>query len=388
MRHVRVVVAPDSFGGTLSATAAAQAVAAGWRRAAPHDELRLVPVADGGTGFVDVLRTALGGRSHERTVTGPFGDPVPATWLQVGSTAYVESAAACGLHHVPRERRVPDVARRVTSRGVGELVAAARAEGATEVVIGLGGSATTDGGAGLLAALGAVPVDADGAPLPDGGAELLRCDRLAGRPDLDGIRLVAAVDVDNPLLGRHGAAAVFGPQKGADDAAVADLDAALARFADVLAAATGRDVRDEPGAGAAGGLGAALLACGARRVSGAGLVRELVGLDAELDHAGLVVTGEGSFDWQSLRGKLVTTVSRAAAERGLPCLVLAGQVSVGRREAGAAGVDAAYSVAEDAGGVAASLADPAGTLAALAERVAARWSRRAPGATGSPDVSE
>jgi glycerate kinase len=244
-----------------------------------------------------------------------------------------------------------------------------------EVAVGLGGSATTDGGAGMLAALGAIPVDGDGVPLPPGGTALAGCVGLEGRPALGGVRLVAAADVDNPLLGRHGAAAVFGPQKGADDAAVAELDAGLARFADVLAAALGTDVRDEPGAGAAGGLGAALLACGARRVSGAGLVRELVGLDAALDAADLAVTGEGSFDWQSLRGKLVTAVARAAADRALPCLVLAGQVSVGRREMGAAGVDAAYSVADDAGGVESSMADPAGTLAALAARVAGRWSR-------------
>jgi glycerate 2-kinase len=189
------------------------------------------------------------------------------------------------------------------------------------------------------------------------------------------VRLVAAAEVDNPLLGEHGAAAVFGPQKGADDATVAELDAALARFADVLAAGLGTDVRDEPGAGAAGGLGAALLACGAGRVSGAGLVRELVGLDAELDKAQLAITGEGSFDWQSLRGKLITAVAKGAAERGVPCIVMAGQVSVGRREAAAVGVESAYSVAEDAGGVEASMADPAGTLAALAEHVAAQWSR-------------
>lgn len=375
MTGVRVVVAPDSFGGTLSATAAADAIAAGWRRAAPTDDLRLLPLADGGTGFVDVLHAALGGRWHELDVTGPFGDPVRARWLRIGSTAYLESAAACGLHLVPRERRDPATARSVTSRGVGELVADARDAGVAEVVVGLGGSATTDGGAGMLAALGAVAVDGAGVPLPAGGAGLARCARLDGAPRLAGLRLVAAADVDNPLLGAHGAAAVFGPQKGADAAAVADLDTALARFADALAAALGSDVRDEPGAGAAGGLGAALLACGARRVSGAGLVRELVGLDAELDAAGLAVTGEGSFDWQSLRGKLVTSVARASADRGVPCLVLAGQVTVGRREAAAAGIDSAYSVAEDAGGVEASMADPAGTLAALAERVAARWSR-------------
>jgi len=341
---VRIVVAPDSFGGPLSPPAPADALAARC------------------------------GRWHELAVTGPFGDPVAAGWLELDGTGYLESASACGLHLVPRERRVPAVATTVTSRGVGELVADAVAAGVAGVVIGLGGSATTDGGAGMLAALGAVAVDAGGAPLPPGGAALAGCDRLDGRPALpDGVRLVAAADVDNPLLGPHGAAAVFGPQKGADDAAVAELDAALARFADVLAAAFGVDVRAQPGAGAAGGLGAALLACGARRVSGAGLVRELVGLDAALDRADLAVTGEGSFDWQSLRGKLVTSVAGAAAERGLPCVVLAGQVSVGRRQAAAAGVERAYAVAEHAGSVRASLADPAGTLAALAEQVSRQW---------------
>jgi glycerate kinase len=190
------------------------------------------------------------------------------------------------------------------------------------------------------------------------------------------VHLVLAADVDNPLVGEHGAAAVFGPQKGADAAAVAELDAALGRYAALLAAQVGRRAEElvaEPGGGAAGGLGAALLACGGERVSGAGLVRELSGLDAAIASADLVLTGEGSFDWQSLRGKLITAVAGAAAARGLPCLVLAGQVSVGRREAAAAGVEAAYSVAEHAGGVEASMADPAGTLAALAEHLAGQW---------------
>ncbi|WP_300014000.1 glycerate kinase [Pseudonocardia sp.] len=365
---MQVVVAPDSFGGTLTATAAAEAVATGWRRAAPGDELVLLPLADGGTGFVDVLHAARGGTWHHRDVTGPLGGRVGARWLELGGTAYLESAAACGLHLVGS--RTPETARRATTRGVGELVADARDAGVAEIVVGLGGSASTDGGAGMLAALGAGPVDAGGVAVPDGAP--FGVHRLAGTPRLGGVALVAAADVDNPLVGPHGAAAVFGPQKGADAATVADLDAALVALAGVL---PGPDVRDEPGAGAAGGMGAALLACGARRVSGAGLVRELVGLDAALDRAALAVTGEGSFDFQSLRGKLITSVARAAADRGIPCLVLAGQVSVGRREAAAAGVESAYSVADDAGGVAASMDDPAGTLAALAERVARQWSR-------------
>ncbi|SHF45526.1 glycerate kinase family protein [Streptoalloteichus hindustanus] len=369
---MRVLVAPDCFGGTLTARAAAHAVAEGWRAAAPADELLLRPLADGGPGFVDVLHSALGGTLRERTVTGPLGEPVRAVWLEHEGTAYVESAQACGLHLAPADRRRPEEA---TSRGVGELLAAARDAGARTAVVGLGGSATTDGGAGALAALGATPVDAAGRPLPAGGGSLARCAGLAGRPDLGGLQLVAAADVENPLLGRHGAAHVFGPQKGADDAAVRRLEAGMAHWAEVLAAATGREVRDEPGAGAAGGLGAALLALGARRESGADLVRRLTGLDAAMDRADLVVTGEGSFDWQSLRGKLVTAVARGAAERGVPCLVLAGQVSVGRREAAAAGVATAYSVAEHVGSVAASLADPTGTLTALAADVAAQWSR-------------
>ncbi|WP_093089097.1 glycerate kinase [Pseudonocardia oroxyli] len=372
---MRVVVAPDSFGGTLSAPAAAAAIAEGWRRAVPDAVVDLVPLADGGTGFVDVLHAGLGGTLHEPQVTGPFGAPVTAPWLQVGQTAYVESAAACGLHHVPRAQRTPEVAGSVTTHGVGELLLRAVEAGCTEAVIGLGGSATTDGGAGMYAALGLGPLDAEGAPLPPGGRALGRAARLAEPPGspLAGLRLVAASDVDNPLLGPHGAAAVFGPQKGADAATVEALDAALAHWADLLL----REVRDEPAAGAAGGLGAALLALGARVESGAGLVRALLGLDQALDavaaEGGVAITGEGSFDWQSLRGKLITAVASAAAERGVPCVVLAGQVAVGRREAAAAGVDAAYAVAEHAGGVEASMADPAGTLAALAEHVARRW---------------
>jgi glycerate 2-kinase len=377
---VRVVIAPDSFGGTLSAPQAAEAMAEGWHRVAPHDHLRRIPLTDGGTGFVDVLHTALGGVLHPFEVTGPLhGDRVQASWLRVEETAYLEMAQASGLHLVPPERRDPDAARQTTSRGVGELIAAVAADPeVSRIVVGLGGSANMDGGAGALAALGATPLDADGKPLPDGGAALARCVALAGPPTLPaGVELVLAADVDNPLLGPHGAAEVFGPQRGTDKAASAELDAALAHYVEVLAAAVHRDAHElatAPGAGAAGGLGAGLLALGGRRVSGSGLVRELSGLDAALETADLVLTGEGSFDWQSLRGKLITAVADAAAARGLPCLVLAGQVGVGGRQAASVGVQRAYSVAEHAGGVAASMADPAGTLAALAADLAGQWS--------------
>lgn len=337
---MRVVIAPDCFGGTLTAREVAEAVAEGWRRTAPDDVLHLRPLADGGPGFVDVLHTALGGTLHTTTVTGPLGTPVEASWLEHDGTAYIESAQACGLHLIPPDER-PRTAETATTRGVGELLDAAR--DAHTIVVGLGGSGTTDGGAGLRETVG--PVTA---------------------------RLVAAADVENPLLGPHGAARTFGPQKGASPDAVDRLEARLAAM-DELA-----EVRDRPGAGAAGGLGAALMALGATVASGAGMVRELTRLDDALDDADLAVTGEGSFDWQSLRGKLVTAVAGGSAERGLPCVVLAGQVTVGKREAAAAGVQESYAVAEHAGSVERSMADPAGTLADLAAEVARRWSHLRP----------
>jgi glycerate kinase len=369
---MRVLIAPDCFGGTLTAPEAAEAIAAGWRGGAPDDQLTLCPLADGGPGFVDVLHSALGGQLRYQSVSGPLGSFVDAVWLEHEGAAYIECAQACGLTLVPKGERNALAA---TTLGVGEMIRHALDSGVHTVVVGLGGSASTDGGAGMFRALGAVAVDADGEPLPVGGGPLVDTVRLEGRVDLGDVRLVAASDVENPLLGKLGAARVFGPQKGADDLAVRRLERSLTRWADVLADVTGRDVRDVPGAGAAGGLGAALIALGAEVESGAGMVRKLTGLDTALDEAQLVLTGEGSFDFQSLRGKLVTRVAAAAAERGTPCVVLAGQVSVGRRRAAAAGVDFAYSVAEHVGSAEASLADPAGTLTDLAKHVSVQWSR-------------
>lgn len=347
---MRVLVAPDEFGGTLRAVEAAAAIAAGWRAAAPFDAVDLAPMSDGGPGFVDVLAAALP-RARRRSVTvqGPLRAPVPASYLLDGATAYVESAQACGLHLLAPAERDPT---RTSTYGVGELLTAALDAGATRVVVGLGGSATNDGGAGMIAALGG----------------------LAGWPLLPGIELVAATDVDAPLLGLHGASAVFGPQKGATREQVLVLDAQLETWADQLEATAGRRVRDLPGAGAAGGLGAALFALGAAHEPGIALVHRAVRLAQRVSRADLVVTGEGTFDYSSLTGKVVSGVAAAAAAVGLPCLVLAGQVVVGRREAAAAGIDATYAVA-DAVGVEASLEQPAEELAALAERVAREWSR-------------
>lgn len=369
---MRVLLAPDGYGGTLDAAAVARALAAGWRSVAPGDELVEVPLSDGGPGLVDVLAAASPTAvRREVVVEDPLARPVPASFLLEGGTAWVESAQACGLHLV-RERDP----RRTGTDGVGQLVRAALHAGARRVVVGLGGSATNDGGAGLLAALGLQPLDAAGERLAPGGAALRDLDRLAGEPDptLWEVELVAATDVDAPLLGLRGASAVFGPQKGATADDVQVLDAALTRWADVLEDHLGVAVRDRPGAGAAGGLGAALLALGASAVPGLDLVAAAVGLDAAVAAADLVVTGEGSYDATSLRGKVVGGVAARAAASAVPCVVVAGQVRVGRREALAHGVEEAHAVA-DAVGLPASLARPADGVAQVAARLARQWSR-------------
>lgn len=378
---MRVLLCPDKFAGTLSAPEVAAAVADGWRSVAPDDDLLVHPLADGGPGFLDVLAGAVDARRVPVPTVDPLGRPTAgAILLTPAGTGYVESAQACGLHLLAPAERDP---RRTTSYGVGLLVAAAVECGASEVVIGLGGSATNDAGAGLLAALGATSLDGAGAALPYGGAALAAVAALDGAPRLRGARLVAATDVDIPLLGIHGASNVFGPQKGADRADVLLLDAALGRFAAVLE----RDLSGcpdglgaLPGGGAAGGLGAAVLALGGRCESGIGLVARAVGLDTVLDTADLVITGEGSFDQQSLRGKVVAGVAGAARDRGVPCVVLAGRVGAGRREAAAAGVTEAHSLVEhyggeENGGVEAAIGRPASGLRALAARLARQWSR-------------
>ncbi len=373
--RVRIVIAPDKFAGTLSAIDAARAVADGWRRARPETETDLVPLSDGGPGFVAVLHTALGGKVVSHDVTGPLGGPVRADYLLLdgdptGATAYVESAQACGLHLLGESERAPT---RTTSRGVGELIAHAVADGSRTVVVGLGGSATNDGGAGMLAALGARPGDA----LETGGLALgsLReaVDLGPARDTTAGVRLVAATDVDNPLLGLHGASAVFGSQKGADTDQVQRLDTALTTFADATDP-TGA-VRDTPGAGAAGGLGYGMLLLDGSVESGVTRVLNAVDLAARVAAADLVITGEGSFDFQSLRGKLPHGVARTAVDHGVPCVVTAGVVSVGRREAAAAGVTETHSLVDSAGSTEAALARPAEELRALAERLARQWER-------------
>ncbi len=361
--HMRVLIAPDKFAGTLTAPQAAEAMARGWARQAPGDQLDLAPMADGGPGFVDVLHASLGGELLATSVSGPHGQPVPATVLKVGERVYVESAQACGLHLC--EGSDPETR---SSAGVGELLLAARDCGAREVVVGLGGSGTTDGGAGLLAALGATadaPLDAG----PRGLSGVSAVDLEPARRALSGLSLVAASDVDNPLTGLFGAARTYGPQKGLAEEAMVAVDVALESWA----VACDRRTSLEPGAGAAGGVGFALLLLGAGREPGIDLVSAVVGLPQRARQADLVLTGEGAFDFSSRAGKVPYGVAQIAGEQLRPCVALAGQVLVGSREMRALGIESAYSVAE-AYGEDRALTEPADALADLAARVARSWS--------------
>jgi glycerate kinase len=385
---VHVVIAPDCFTGTLTAQQAAQAIAQGWREAAPHDLLTLMPLSDGGPGFLDVLS---GARPEAQTlmvsVTDPLGREVPAAVLLVetdrGRTAYVESAQAAGLHLLAADERNPGV---TSTWGVGQLLEAALSADADRVVVGLGGSGTNDGGAGMLAALGVGAAE----DLARGGLALadLADDALSGleatRATFSDVELVLASDVESPLLGLQGASAVFAPQKGASPELAQALERALGRYVEVVRRTlpeatdllTGKPRRldKEPGAGAAGGLGYALYLLGATRVSGVAEVLDVVGMHDLLAAADLVVTGEGCFDWQSLQGKVVSGVAAAALEAATPSVVIAGQTLVGRREAMTLGLSGTYAVAQTPDQVDAAMADPVGTLARRAARVAATWS--------------
>lgn len=360
---MRVLVAPDKFAGTLTAVEAAEAIAAGWRRHAPDDEIVLAPMSDGGPGFVDVLHASLGGDLLAVTVEAPPGHEVPATLLMVGKTAYVESAQACGIHLTGGK-----LGEFGTTVGVGSLVLEAINAGAERVVVGLGGSGTIDGGAGLLAALGAhadVALDVGGVFLNG----VTTVDLSIARGLVDGVEIIAATDVDNPLTGLFGASKTFGAQKGLDEEMQVVMDGYLEEFA----AATDRRLALAPGAGAAGGLGFALMLLGGSRVSGIGLVAEAVRLAEQARQADLVLTGEGAFDFSSRAGKVPAGVAGIAAEALRPCVALAGQVLVGSREMRALGMDAAYSLV-DAVGEERAFADPAGALSELAARVARTWS--------------
>lgn len=346
-RQLTVLIAPDSFGGALDSVAVTTAIAAGWSRVRPTDTVLHRPMADGGEGTLAAVAEALGDAAELRSVetTDALGRPVTADWLLLDADrgAFVEMAAASGLARLTPHERTPANAGLASTRGTGDLLRAALDAGVERITIGLGGSATTDGGSGLLRALGARFLDGSGEELPEGGAALARLDRIDGAgldPRLREVRLVVASDVTNPLCGTRGAAATYGPQKGADEAAVAELDAALASLGRAIEAATGRLVADLPGAGAAGGTTAGLLGfTGAVVRPGVEVVAELVGLAEALESADLVITGEGRADEQTLQGKAAMGVATLARPRGTPVALLCGALGPG-----AEALDAAHAL--------------------------------------------
>jgi glycerate 2-kinase len=372
----RVVVAPDKFKGSLAAAEVADRVVAGLVGGGFAGEIVSLPVADGGDGTVAAAVSA-GFRRVELGVRGPVGKNVTASYALRDGTAVIEAAQACGLSLLPAGALAPLTA---TSRGVGELILTACRMGAKRVVLGVGGVATTDGGAGLVQALGARLTDAKGRELPPGGAALaqLATFDLARLRDLSGVEFLLASDVDNPLLGPSGAAEVYAPQKGASPAEVELLEAGLRRWADVTEAAVGGSlpVRDAPGAGAAGGIGfAALLFLGARMRPGIELLLELASFGSRLDGARLVITGEGSLDAQTLHGKAPVGVARAAAahDPAIPVVAVAGRCTLSADQLRAAGIDRAYALSDIEPDLERCIADAGPLVERLAGRIAADW---------------
>jgi glycerate kinase len=374
----RLVIAPDSFGGALDSVTVAQAIAQGWARVRPGDDVRLAPMADGGEGTLAALTAALGDAAvrHTLSTVDALGRPVEADWLELGDgEAFIEMAEASGLARLAPSERTPDAARRASTRGTGELLRAALDAGAKRITLGLGGSATTDGGSGLLTALGLRLLDAEGHALPTGGAALVGISRVEVHgldPRLEDVALTIASDVTNLLCGANGAAATYGPQKGADDAAVQELDAALAAWGDAIERATGRLVADIPGAGAAGGTTAGLLGfTGAKVRPGVEVVAELIGLGDALEAADLVITGEGRADEQTLSGKAAMGVARLARSRNAPVILLCGALGPGAAALDASGT---FAVVQPIGdrpmSLEESMADTERLLANAAERLA------------------
>ena len=374
----RVLIAPQSFKGSADAVAVAAAIARGVRTAWPEVQTIELPLADGGEGTVRALVRATGGEMRHARVRDPLLREIDAEWGVLGdrTTAVVEMAAANGLPLLRDDERDP----RITStRGTGELILTAAASGAHRIVIGLGGSATNDGGAGMARAFGYRFLDRDGRDLPEGGAALARLARIDGQTDPRLIRpsIDVACDVRNPLLGPEGASAVFGPQKGATPDMVRELDAALTRYADVVERSIGHSVRDVPGAGAAGGLGAGLLAfVDARLVSGAKLVLDAVGFERRLDGIALVVTGEGRIDGQSVYGKLTHAVTVAARARGVPVVAVAGLIGPGHEAMRDAGITRIETLSSTPSESEAAMRDPLPRIEAAAARAVVAYAGR------------
>jgi len=366
---VKIVIAPNALKGSLSASEAAEAMLAGVRQAAPGAELVALPVADGGDGFTAVLVDALEAVPKRRTVSGPVGQAVDATWLysERNRVAVIEMAAAAGLVLLDPAQLAPVTA---NTRGVGELILAALEQGAQRIVLGIGGSATNDGGMGMAQALGAVFLDNQGKPLEPGGDSLIdiaAIDTTGLDPRLKQVNIQVICDVDNPLLGDRGAVRVFGPQKGATPQQVEELEAGMEHLVDVLDAQLGIDVRNVPGAGAAGGLGAgAIVFLDAELQPGAEVVLDLLGFDEVLKGADLVFTAEGQLDGQTAFGKAPAAVAQRSRAAGIPCIAIAGSLGEGVEDLAAVGIDAAYSLCDGPVSLADAMANAAKLIKATA----------------------
>ncbi|HSU36036.1 MAG TPA: glycerate kinase [Propionibacteriaceae bacterium] len=370
---MRVLIAPDKFKGCLTAVGVAEALQLGLLDERPGLDVTVLPVADGGDGTVDAALRA-GYSECVVDASGPTGQPLRTAYALAGDRAVIELAAVVGLDLLPDGRLDPLGA---TTYGLGLVIKDAIARGATEIVLGLGGSASTDGGAGLAQALGARLLDASGADLPPGGgalAGLAKVDLAPLRATLGTTRIIVATDVDNPLLGPNGAAAVFGPQKGASPADVATLDAALANWSRVVSGTIGRDEATRPGAGAAGGAGyAALALLNASIHPGIELILALIDFEARLPGADLVITGEGSLDEQSLAGKAPIGVARAAGTAGVPVVAVAGRSLLSPLRLAQAGIAAAYPLSDLEPDPQQSIANAAPLLRQVGRRIAKEW---------------
>ncbi len=371
---MKIVIAPDSYKESLSATEVAQAIEKGFREIFPQAQFVSVPVADGGEGTVEAMIAATQGRAVMSTVTGPLGDPVQAQWgiSGDGGTAFIEMAAASGLALVPPERRNPLI---TTSYGTGELILQALESGVKSIIIGIGGSATNDGGAGMVQALGAKLCDANGSPIGFGGGSLMSLNHI----DISGLdaRLQActirvACDVTNPLTGPSGASCIFGPQKGATAAMIAELDRNLAHYAEVIKKSLRVDVKEVPGSGAAGGMGGALMAfLGAELRSGIEIVTQALNLEEHIHDCTLVVTGEGRLDSQSIHGKVPVGVASVAKKYHKPVIGIAGSLT---RDVGIVhqyGIDSVFSVLNRIGSLEEAFREAADNIYLTSRNIAA-----------------
>ncbi|WP_053157445.1 glycerate kinase [Pseudomonas sp. Pf153] len=373
---MKIIIAPDSFKDSLSAQGVADAIALGLAQVWPDAQLVKCPMADGGEGTVESVLAACNGEWRRSPVRGPMGAAVEARWgwLADSRTAIIEMAEASGLQLVPPGQRD---ACSSSTYGTGELIRAALDEGAVRVILAIGGSATNDGGAGAMQALGVALLDEQDQPVAPGGlalANLSRIDLGGLDPRLARVSFEIAADVDNPLCGPHGASAIFGPQKGASPEQVHALDRALAHFAGHCAQALKKDVRDEPGSGAAGGLGFAAKAfLGAQFRTGVDVVAQLTGLAEAIEGADLVITGEGRFDAQTLRGKTPFGVARIARRHGVPVVVIAGTLGEGYPALYEHGIDAAFALVSGPMTLQEACADAPRLLGERARDIARLW---------------